>query len=74
MFNEKEIKEIEVIEEYNAEIEETVETTEEVVAAGKKNLFAEKMNLFGIITTVAVIAMVAVWVAVLAGILFFSMV
>lgn len=47
MFNEKEIKEIEVIEEYNAEIEETVETTEEVVVAGKKNLFAEKMNLFG---------------------------
>ena len=47
MFNEKEIKEIEVVEEYNAEIAESVETTEEIVAAGKKNLFAEKMNLFG---------------------------
>ena len=47
MFNEKEIKEIEVVEEYNAEIAESVETTEEVVVAEKKNLLAEKMNLFG---------------------------
>ena len=47
MFNEKEIKEIEVVEEYNAEIEETVEETEEVIVAEKKNIFAEKMNLFG---------------------------
>lgn len=47
MFNEKEIKEIEVVEEYNAEIAESVETTEEVIVAEKKNVFAEKMNLFG---------------------------